>query len=247
MPGRILLTTLVALVLGSASAVASEGSQARAIGDVLRPFAAAVPNIDEAVSESVGDAGDAALTQCGGAAMAIRGLPRKRRADVATGLGLLQLGLDTLPATLQILVLPLQATQNELQDLNLRSPTLKSARAARRNAIKRLTTLAGRRESICPILEPWAAASFPTTRKAPSFRRLQRANKRAAETIVTSERAFDGDREKKRAAGAKAMRKTGVSRRVARTLTLSFRLPATSAAVAFDPFKEALRRVAGGK
>ncbi len=62
---------------------------------------------------------------------------------------------------------------------------------------------------------------------------------------MTSERAFDGDRERKRAAGAAAMRRTGISRRVARALTLSFRLPATSAAVAFDPFKEALRRAAG--
>lgn len=248
MPGRILLTTLLVLVLlGSASAVASEGSQARAIGATLRPFAAAIPEIDQVVSDSVGDAGDAALARCRGAATAVRELPRKRRGDVATGLGLLQLGLDTIPTTLQVLVLPLQATQDQLQDLKLSSRTLKSARASRRNAIKSLTALAGGRESICPVVQPWAEANFPTTRKAPSFRRLQRANKRAASTIVKSERAFDGDADEKRAAGAKALRKAGISRRVARTFTLSFRLPATAAAVAADPFNAALSRAAAGK
>lgn len=247
MPGRILLATLLVLVLlGSGTAAASEGSQARGIGETLRPFAAAVPEIDQVVSKSVDEAGAAALAQCGDAATAVGGLSRKRRVDVATGLGLLQLGLDTVPATLGVLVLPLQATQDQLQELKLTNRTLRSARAARRVAIKRLRTLADRRESICPILQPWAAAGFPTTRKAPSFRRVRRANKRAASTIVESERAFDGERRKKLAAGAAALRRTGVSLRVTRTLTLSFRLPVTNHAVAFDPFKMALRRAAGG-
>ena len=248
MPGRILLTSLLVLVLlGSASAVASEGSQARAIGATLRPFAAAIPEIDLVVSQGVAAAGGASLAQCGDVARAVRRLPRKRRTNVATGLGLLELGLDTIPTTLQVLVLPLQGTQEQLQDLKLSSRTLRSARAARRAAIKTLVSLSRRRESICPIAQPWAEANFPTTRKAPSFRRLQRANKRAASTIVKSERAFDGDRDEKRAAGAKALRKTGVSRRVARTFTLSFRLPATAAAVAADPFNAALSRAAAGK
>lgn len=248
MPGRILLLALALLLaLGGGTAAASEGSQSRAVGQALRPFAASVPELDQAISEQAGRAGQNALAECGPSAAAVAKLPARRRADVATGLGLLQLGLDTVPGTVQVLLAPLQSTQDALQALPLRAPVLRSARAARRNAIKRLAALAAGRESICPILAPWAAAGFPATRKAPSFRRLQRANQRAARTIVVSERAFDGDREKKRAAGAAALRRTGVSRRVARALTLSFRLPATSTAVAEDPFRVALRRAGGGR
>ncbi len=245
MRGRILSAAVATAALaGAAPAGASEGSQARAVAQTVRPFAAGLPQLDAIVANAISDAGDQTVARCAGAADAIATQPAARRAGLVRGLTLLQLGLDTLPATIQVVTPVLLFTQDELQDLPLTSPTLKTARAARRNAIKRLVAIAGRRESICPVLEPWAAAGFPTAAGAPTYAAIRATNRRAAANLEQSDAAFDGTRDPRRAAGGAALARAGASRRVQQALTLAFSLPATSGAVNADPFARRLRKAA---
>lgn len=242
MRGRILCAALLAALLLPGAAVASEGSQAKAVGAALRPFAGTVPDLDQQVADTVSDGGDATVARCGPAADAITALPARRRTSLVSGLALLQVGLDTLPGAVAVLLGPLQASQDELQVLALRAPVLKTARAARRRNVKLLATLAPRRESLCPLLEPWAQAGFTTDRANPAYRRIRRATRRAAATIEDFDRAFDGQDDPRRVAGAAALRRAGVSQRVAEALTLDFDLPKTSGAIVDEQLRARLRR-----